>query len=319
MTDEQVTESAQDFSSIMGDDAQLEQELASMRDSENETQEVSNDDTSGEAEETEADQATDEAQEADEAEEEYQPEEYKHNKNYKAAMEAERREKAEIKRQMREIREESTKYKEALNRILTSIDRQTQPQEVVPDFESDPIGALKYENEKLKQNLEKINQRDQQFEQTSKQHQAMNQLVKEYQSKAQEFSRSTPDFNDAYSYVVNQRLSEYEAAGYSRDDAIRLVNEDEAAIVVKALQDDVNPAERIYSLAKVRGYQKQQAQQKPNVQKLDVIEKGLRASKTLNTSSNAKTAPLSIESLDAMSDEEFDKIDWDKSVRSLFN
>lgn len=316
----QIESNGGEIDALFGGDDSLDNDLKAMRDDEkNESQ---NEDAKADAKHDVKEEkiAAEEKKAATEGtkDEEYKPEEYQHNKNYKQAMEAERREKAELKKQFAQAREENEKLKQVFEKIYKQAETPAQP---IPSFEDDPIEALKY---KLDQAEKKINEFDQDKLQTREQYEraaSMQKFQNTYASKAREFEQQAPDFKDAYAFALKSRFEEYQALGYSQEEAVALVNEDEMAIVAKALQSEQNPAESIYKLAKMRGYQgKQAANESINnqaKQKMETLERGMNASKSLsNNGGGQANGDLTIESILAMDDDEFDKVDWEK-VRKL--
>jgi hypothetical protein len=148
------------------------------------------------------------------------------------------------------------------------------------------------------------------------QQQAMQKFLGDYNSKVNEFAQSTPDFADAYKFALEARLKEYQAVGYDDNEAKQMVIEDEMAIVTKSFQRGENPAKMIYELAKTRGYAKSipQTTQTNNAEKLETLQRGIAASKSAN-SSGTKPTQLTIEAINAMSDDEFDSVDWSKVLK----
>lgn len=178
-----------------------------------------------------------------------------------------------------------------------------QPSAPAPTFDDDPIQNLKNENDAIKQHLQ------QQIEQNNVAQNRQN-LVNTYRSHAAEFTKTTPDFNDAYSFISQQRQAEYEAAGYSPQDAASMLIQDEMAIVYKALQDEVNPAERVYNLAKVRGYKGKSVVE---TTKMEIAEKGIKAGKSLSSASGVADGEVTLESLAELPTDEFNKA-WKKMI-----
>ena len=150
------------------------------------------------------------------------------------------------------------------------------------------------------------------------------QFTGAYAQSAREFSAKTPDFGAAYNFAITGQLAELQAAGYSQDQAQNIVQQYEIAIVSKAFQDGVNPAERLYAFAQTRGYKKADpapvvdpavaAQEKAAAamgeaaKKLGTIARGQAAGKSLSGAGGASVDTMTIESLLAMDDEEFGKL-----------
>lgn len=76
-----------------------------------------------------------------------------------------------------------------------------------------------------------------------------------YQEDAKAFLQKTPDFKEAYPYLINSLHRELELMGVSdkaqRDAAIA---QQESELVKRALKEKMSPAELIYSIATTRGF-----------------------------------------------------------------
>jgi len=82
----------------------------------------------------------------------------------------------------------------------------------VPSFEDNPLEALKYQNEKLAKELNDIKHgqslREQQEAQQREIYQKQNQFISTYKQKANEFKQTTPDFDNAYNFLLEGREQE---------------------------------------------------------------------------------------------------------------
>lgn len=242
-------------------------------------------------------------------------------RNYKAAMHEERERRKELQRQLDEQRNQSAQVQHVLNRILERANQQAAPQ--APDFNVDPIEALRHNQEALARALEHQNMTLTQRQQYEQQQNQYNQFVNRYQQSAAEFANETKDFKQAYDYLREVRQKEYLEAGYNLAEAQRLFVEDELAVAAKAYQDGVNPADRVYKLAKLRGYQQQQATQNQTQntdKKLQTLEKGVQASKSLNNLSGQGEKQVTLEALAHMNDDELDEYldsnkNWNKILK----
>lgn len=112
-----------------------------------------------------------------------------------------------------------------------------------PDPETDPIGYLKYmkaQREEEKQNL--IAQAEER------------RLMASYQADAASFQQATPDFQDAYNYLIQSRIQELQAIGTNPTDIPDIIKNDELGIAARARALGTNAAQIAYSFAKARGY-----------------------------------------------------------------
>lgn len=173
-----------------------------------------------------------------------------------------------------------------------------------PSFEDDPANFLRQDLEQTKQLV--IQQRQQNEIAAQRE-----RIVNQYRDSAAQFSKSQQDFGQAYSYVLNQRKAEYEAAGYTPEQSRQFVEEDEIAIASKAMQDGENPAKRVYDIAKARGYKPTNGKQQKD---LDNIEKGLNASKSLSKVNGKTSESMTLEQLaDVKDPAEFNRL-FDKLI-----
>lgn len=180
--------------------------------------------------------------------------------------------------------------------------------EVIPDPTDDPLGYQAYQLEKLNQT---VSAQQKYFEEQTKreaERSQMQQLLGMYQASAVEFAKEVPDFQSAYNFLEKSRINEYTAAGYTQAEAARMLQEDEIALAAKALRERANPAERIYAMAKARGF----AGVNPSPSappKLESVAKGIEKSKTLPRAGGKNIERgYDMSNIDELSDSEFDKL-----------
>lgn len=229
------------------------------------------------------------------------------------ALHEERERRKELQRQIQEV---SSKNQRMEERFQQMVDRlafpQQQAQQQMPSYEEDPVGTLRSRQEAMERFL---TQQAHEYTQRQQQEVAQNQFINRYYSSAQAYAKENPGFADAYQHLSQARFKEYQMAGFSPEESASLVNKEEAEIVFKAYQDGVNPAERLYSLAKLRGYK--ESELKANEQKIDQLEKGVQASRSLSGSSGKSNKPMRLEDIAELPDDEFEKVDWNKLMRSM--
>lgn len=130
-----------------------------------------------------------------------------------------------------------------------------QRQQAEEDPEPNPETHIFEHNAWLSRQLQKTRQTLESFQQTSQDRDSEVQLATSYQNAAAQFAQSEPLFAQAYVYMIQQRLNELEVAGVA-DPKLReqQVVREEKGLVQAALKDGVNPAERIFKMAKLRGF-----------------------------------------------------------------
>lgn len=320
---EAVSTPTNEVNNLFSGDAALDAELASMEKADFESAalepeatatKATQSNTQAEPESNDDEPASGEQKEEASAEDEEVVEPYQHNKNYKQAMDEARREKAEIKKEFVKTREENEKLKQLYDRIIKTANeqqaKQNEPQ--IPAYEDDPIEHLRQRAEKAEKVLQEYSQDKQQSQQNLQQQQAIQQFLGTYHQETAKFQESTPDYKQAYDFIMKDKLNEYETLGYSKKEAMQMITEDEAAVAAKCLSAGINPAEKIYQFAKMRGYNKSQEQSNTQgIDKLATIERGQQAAKTL-TQGMPKNGKLTLEAVAAMNDDELAKLDWKK-------
>ena len=144
--------------------------------------------------------------------------------------------------------------------------------------------------------------------------------MRTYSAQADAFSRDEPTFQEAYNWLVQSRLTELSAAGYDEATSHNLIQAEEQGIVANAFRDGANAAERIFGLAKARGFApvKKEDPEETTEEKLDRLEKGQKASKSLSKARGGAAKRTKLKDIADMTDEEFEKLAPDAaSLRKL--
>jgi hypothetical protein len=186
-----------------------------------------------------------------------------------------------------------------------------------PQYDEDPVEVLRRESEQMKQIL---------LAQANK---ALSEKKEsDYWAKVaadeKAFKAEKPDFDAAIKYLADSRLEELKDLGWDDEAASKILGDEIKWISDKAYEDEVNPAERFYALAKRRGFAAKSPEEakKPDQAevKLETIKKGMETNKNLPQGSKTSKQDLTAEALadmkvDALSGlhskTEFDKA-WDK-------
>lgn len=165
------------------------------------------------------------------------------------ALQEERQKRAEYERQLVEAQRQMAE----MQGYFAAMQQQGQPQPQQeqfqePDPETDPIGALKYARDQLRQMQEM----------TAQQQYAQQLNAVAYQA-ATQYAQQVPDYRDAYSYAIQSRAQELAALGTPQDAIPSILQREEMTLVDTAVRNGRNPAEAIYHFAKARGFQGKQA------------------------------------------------------------
>lgn len=189
-----------------------------------------------------------------------------------------------------------------------------------PDPATDFPGHVAHHFNTLAQQQAALGQKVQSFEALQEQQQRAAQFMQAYHASAADFSTRQADFGTAYNYLLNARLEELIDAGYSKEQAIHLRTMEEQGIVMKAFEDGANPAERLYAVAKRRGYTagSDKPAERPAVdsaEKMRQIEAGQKATPSMG--GGAMKPKMTLQAVAQMSEAEFAALDWEKTMREL--
>jgi len=206
---------------------------------------------------------------------------------------------------------------------------QTQQQQTaapeIPDVTVDPVGHFKAKNALLEQQVAQLANGFQQQNQQQTVQSNIARLTQIATAQEQEFSKTTPDYQEAAEFVKGLRDMQLQALG-ATDPAQRqiLLQQEAMQIAAGALQNNKNPASVIYDIAKASGWKPKPAgQSSASVDASAAAMKGALASaitpakqvqmaaagqvagQSLGQVNGSSTPPTTLESLLKLSDKEF--------------
>jgi hypothetical protein len=261
------------------------------RDSENQVEETEElEPVEGQESDTDQDEGAEE--QAPQRDQRQQQDNQRRGGNLQAALKEERERRKTSDRELKELRDKQIKIDARLKALFE------QPEEKGPTFEENPAEFLRKQNEEVAAKADKVSRFIEQ-----------NQAVQEVGSYASQSvsafkqQEGISDYEDAYSFIREQRIGEIKAIYDCTDaDAIQRVNAEEFNFTIECLQKERNPAKSLYAYAKQRGYKPGASE---GEERIDRIQRGMNGSKSLSQSSGKNANGLTAESLLAMTDEEF--------------
>lgn len=249
-------------------------------------------------------------------------EEEKHARNYQAAMKEERLRRQELALELAETKANQARMEATFQKVIQKQEQEAQPQ--IPSYEEDPLGHLSANQKEIADYAIRQNQYLLSQKQAADLHNQKVQFINSYGTQAQEFAKETPEFFDAYNYMIAKKRQEYMAAGVTQQEADQQIEFEETRIVSKAFRDGVNPASRVYAMAKVMGYSAAPSQAPKDdtamldvSKKLEQLQRDMKVNRSLSNApskSSVQTA-LTLEKLSQMDDDEFDK-NWNKVMKA---
>ena len=229
---------------------------------------------------------------------------------------------------------EKARIDERLNLLMQAVQTPAAQQQdaAPPSIEEDPLGYIKWQAEQTEKRFKELEERGNKTAQLTEQQVAEHQLQQAYLADAQAFMQQNPDLANAYQFLLQGRDDEYAAMGVTDPaERRRMVVAEERSLVQSAIKAGVSPTARLYQLAMARGYRKAEPQAdaakqdqaekqfaaadkgvaevaallKGEADKIDNINKGQSAAKSLSAASGSSGNSLSAEALANMSEEEF--------------
>lgn len=227
------------------------------------------------------------------------------------ALHEERQRRKEAQAEIARLRQEQAQRDAILSERLNQLYQASQPQPQLrdPQQDPDPLAAMAHNQQLTLQQLADLQKRVATEDWQRQQAQAAQQLVGWAQQQAVEFKAEKPDFDQAYNHVKSIRMGELQAMNLSPQQIAQTLYQDEMWVLQHAAQSGKNPAEILYNMAERTGYKLKQ-EQAPAEQKMETLQKGTQAAKTLG-SGGAPAGTPTPEQIANMNDEEFEKLKAD--------
>jgi hypothetical protein len=192
--------------------------------------------------------------------------------------------------------ERADKYSSTFEKFLAE-----RTKEAAPKYEEDPLGALKYENDQLKKQVEEVNtgvKKTQDEWQRTQQYQSFAQHV---QSQEATYKQQAQDYDQAIAYLKDVRLQDYADLGYTQEDATAALQNEILGLAQAAVQKGKNAADVAYKMAQRYGYKA-----KTSDSKLETLAKGQEASKSL--AGGKADVALTLDALSQLDDEQLNAL-----------
>lgn len=240
--------------------------------------------------------------------------------NIKAALKEERERR--YAEQARSERMEKAFQKAVEMQMRQSGQKEEKPEPVqLPDASEDPFGHLYGKISQLEKQLAKQYESVESENQQRQAHNTRQALITEYQNQAQKYAAQNPEFGQAYTALYQNRIEELQSMGYDYSSANDLAQQEEIMLAGQMLTQGINPAERLFELAKRRGLVKPASstgnQAPRNTQQM--LEAAEAANSLAGTSGGTAQTGITLEQLSRLKEgtPEFEKgwNEWAKTQR----
>lgn len=179
-----------------------------------------------------------------------------------------------------------------------------------PDPTQDIIGYMSWMGKKIREQDAYIREQKEALRQAEEQQQHDMRLGEFFNNSVKSFQNKSSDFDAAANFLYEARTKELSSWSslypeYGQQNTIDAIIRDQLhALVATCAQRDLNPAEEIYRIAQNLGYQNQALQANNQVAELQSRQNSAR---TLTASGGGgSVGPITLASIDRMSEEEFD-------------
>ena len=182
-----------------------------------------------------------------------------------------------------------------------------------PDPETDPLGYINHQMKQLQDQIAGLVNKQTETAQLTEQQQQQQAFIGTVNQQIKAFEAVNPDYQEAYRHMIQMRTQDYLDSGMTPTEAKAAVSQDELSIAARALQQNKNPAEIVYGMAKRYGYQKADAKTETTENKLEKIRQGQEASKTVERGD--QPVEMTVDNLESMSEADLNKMvenDWEK-------
>lgn len=232
------------------------------------------------------------------------PEEKDERKVNYGALAEERGRRKELEAELVKSRELAARMDQRMRDWQQFTTQQRQPQRP-PSHDEDIFGAAKYDRQVLTQTRQELEAIKRQGAEAAQRQQIANWASTQEAA----FRKDNADYDEAFKHLGESRANELRGVWGLNDYQVQQqLSQEWMQIIQRAGQMGVNPAKLVYDAAKARGYAKKAAPD-DEAKKLDVIEHGQNASKSLsNVGGKSGASPeITASFLANMSDREYEE------------
>ena len=235
-----------------------------------------------------------------------------------AALHEERNKNREMRQRQQQMEEQIRIGNERLQQLAAAMQQRLQPQPEIPAFEVDPATnlhtRLQQTEAALAQQRETFAQQQQAQAQEAARQAAINELQRDVAQQEAEYSQQTPDYPKALEHLQRAEFQALMALGAPQHEAIAIVQRNFGSMAWELRQRGQSIPERVYALAKARGYNPQAV---TTQQRMQTTQRGVAAARSLGNG-GAVTNNLSLETLANLPADEFATlVSDDKAWRKL--
>lgn len=218
------------------------------------------------------------------------------------AMHEERSRRKEEAAQRRELELKVAKMEERFTQVM-----EQRPKQPEVRYDENPAEYLRTRQEETDKQLAELTKDREALQQNQEVQQQQQAFQREFETTEDEFRRENKDYDDAVKFLYDKRIKDYQAMGYSQNDALQLTTGDAWRIAYDAVQRGRNGAETFYQLAKNNGYQLNAKEETSELQQLAEVKDKAEKSQSLGAGGNTPQR-ITLSELATLDDQEFDRL-----------
>ena len=232
-----------------------------------------------------------------------------------AALHEERAKAKEMRQKLQQLEEQTRVGNERLRQLAAFVQqRSAQAQPQIPEFEQDPATNLHARLQQTEARQQELAQIAISQQQEAARQAAINDLKREVARQEAEYAAKAPDYHQALEHLKTAEINALVAIGYDENTAVEVITQNFGSMAWQLRQQGESIPEKVYALARARGYNPQQV---TSQQKMQTVQRGVSAAKSLGNGGKVSTN-LSLESLANLPSEEFAQlVSDDKAWRKL--
>lgn len=210
--------------------------------------------------------------------------------------------------QEREARRTLERRLEALEAQRAQPQAQRPTDNLPPDPEIDPIGAIKWQNDQIVSQQRTQAERAQAEQEAQRQQANVDRVANWGREQENDFRLDNPDYDQAAQHFAQARVKELADEGYPRDQLERVLLNELLGLTQRAQQQNANPAEWLYKLAQNRGYKRGEPKQSAR-DDLQRVANGQAQNRSLSSSGGRPVGggELTIEAVNKLEGAAYDK------------
>jgi len=232
-----------------------------------------------------------------------------------AALHEERAKAKEMRQKLQMLEEQTRIGNLRLQQLAAAMQqRAAQDQPQIPEFDQDPATNLHARLQQTEAKQRELDQYAAMHRQEAERQAAIQDLTNHVNRQEQEFVAQQPDYHQALNHLKVAEVNALTALGHDERSAQEIVLRNFGAMAWELRQHGASIPDRVYALAKARGYNPQQV---TSQQKIQTAQRGVSAAKSLGNCGKV-SSNLSLEALANLPSDEFATlVSDDKAWRKL--